>query len=193
MRRTGLFALMITLLLLTGCSAGEGWEARFEDWRTGLADAPLVSFTADITANTGEETLRYSASLTRKEGISEVEILSPDILAGVKLRSGDGGVTLEYDGASLELGSCTKEGLSPAGAMPAVMDALCAGRVTECGREREGDRRFLRVTLASSDEGELTVWIEEGTGLPVGAELASGGRVAIRCEIRDWHREDKLA
>ena len=48
----------------------------------------------------------------------------------------------------------------------------------------ENDRTV--VELKPDDHLTVTVWLEEDTMTPVHAEIASGGRVAVYCDLRDW-------
>jgi outer membrane lipoprotein-sorting protein len=156
--RTRLFALMMALLLLSGCAAGKAAEESFTSWRGTLVSAARISFTAAVAADLGESLQSYDAKLVRSDGVTEMELLAPEILAGVRLRSADGGVTLEYDGASLELGRLPDTGLSPAAALPALVQALLEGRILETRAERNKELSCDVITL-SSDAGEITVWL----------------------------------
>jgi outer membrane lipoprotein-sorting protein len=186
--RTKLFALMMALLLLTGCAAGKAAEESFTTWRSAIAEAARISCTAAVTADLGDSIRRYEARLAWSDGLAEVELLSPEILAGVRLRSTDGGVTLEYDGASLELGSLPDTGLSPAAALPALLQALLSGRVLESRAERDEELSYDVLTL-SSDAGEITVWLAGEPYVPIRAELTEGGKRRVSCEISDWKVE----
>jgi outer membrane lipoprotein-sorting protein len=187
--RTKLFALTMALLLLTGCAAGKAAEESFTSWRGSLTDAARISCTAAVTADLGESVRRYDAKLVWSDGAAEVELLSPETLAGIRLRSADGGVTLEYDGASLELGKLPDTGLSPAAALPAFLQALLTGRVLESRTERDGELSYDVLTL-SNDAGEFTVWLAGEPYVPVRAEMTEGGKRRVSCEISDWKVEE---
>jgi hypothetical protein len=115
MRRTAAFALMISLALLSACGGAE--RAAAEDFRQRLSAAEQISFTADERAEypgkTEEYTLRYSES----GGEASVEVVKPDIIAGISARVKDGGGTLSYEGAELDTGPLPG-GLTPISALP---------------------------------------------------------------------------
>ena len=73
-------------------------------------------------------------------------------------------------------------GLTPVGALPYLVDALRGG-YADCFW-REGDSTVVR--LIPEDSMTVTVWLEEESMTPVYAELASGERVTVFCEIEDW-------
>ena len=192
MKRSGLIALMTGLLLLAGCTAGDTAENDFGSWQETLRTAQRVDFEAAVTADFGDKTFAYRAALHYADGEAQLCLTEPAILAGVTLQSADGGVTLAYDGAALELGDLTGNGLSPAAALPAVLDALQNGRLLSLARTREEGAEYLMLSLAAR-AGELTVWLERESLTPVRAELAEAGRVALVCDISQWHLEGAAA
>jgi outer membrane lipoprotein-sorting protein len=182
---------MTALLLLTGCAGGRAGEYKFRDWQAGLENMASVSFSAEITADYGEKVFQYDAGLHWSDGTAAVEILSPESIAGIKLHTSDDGATLEYDGASLELGSLNGTGLSPATALPLILRTLKGGRLLDSRSEREGETRYEVYTLAA-EGGELTVWFRADSFTPAAAELSEGGQSKISCRISDWNAEDQL-
>ena len=183
MKRTGLFALMISLLFLGGCAVADTGMEEFKAWQEALRTAETVSFTAAVTADFGDKTFDYAAVLSYADGTAMVELQEPEILRGVMLRTADGGMTLAYDGASLELGDL--DGLSPASALPLVLEALQSGRVLDAARVSE-DGVDCRVFTLASAPGELRVWLLRDGLVPTRAELSEKGRVTLICDIADW-------
>lgn len=131
-------SLTMLLLFLTGCSAGARDEESFLRWQTALREAETISFSADVDARAGEEIFSYGADCLCRAEETVVTLTGPDTVAGTVFRSGDGGTTLEYDGAILYLGPSGDAG--GAGALAAF--CLCwrrrrcaAGCSTQAGRE----------------------------------------------------------
>lgn len=179
MRRTAAFALMISLALLSACGGGAE-RAAADNFRQRLSAAEQISFTADERAEypgkTEEYTLRYSES----GGEASVEVVKPDIIAGISARVKDGGGTLSYDGAELNTGPLPG-GLTPISALPALTEAMKSGHIDSVWREGE-----YTVAQITPDDGEtVTVWFDGGMA-PCRAEICSGETVTVFCGIENF-------
>lgn len=180
MRRTAVAALMIIPVLLCGCGVN-GDAKRFESFRQELAAASEIRMEADVTADYGDSAREYTLRLTGTAEDSVVEVLAPELIAGVKAHLADGGSTLEYDGVILDTGALTEDGLTPISALPRLVGAAKAGHLD--GAWREGD--FVAVKLTPDDTIVLTLWMDAETMTPRRAEITeqNGGRMLISCDI----------
>ena len=53
------------------------------------------------------------------------------------------------------------------------------------------DGGLVAARIYTGEDASCTVWIEAESLVPVHAEIASGGRTVISCELIDWHLESK--
>ena len=181
MKRVILPVLMITLLL--AACGGAAVEEQVEARRDALGAAEQISFTAEVTADLGSEVFESTLACTATpEGVT-MEVISPELVAGVTATAGAGETALEYGSVQLLVGAIDAPG--PFSALPLLCEALRSGHVIRAWSE-DG---LVAAEFYAGDERGLTVWFT-GDGLtPAHAELYSGsadGRALVRCEIRDF-------
>jgi hypothetical protein len=183
MRRTTLAALMILPVLLCGCGTNRDAK-RFDSFRTALAAASEINMEAAVTADYGDSVRAYTLRLTDTAEGSEIEVLAPELIAGVRAHLADGAASLDYDGVILDAGELAPNGLSPLTALPMLVGAAKTGHVD--GTWREGG--LLAVKLTPDDTVSLTLWLDADTMAPRRAELTGqdDGRRLISCEITDF-------
>lgn len=186
MRRTVLFALMISTLLLCACNSAKGYEDEVADYRAALVTAN-VSLTAEIRADYGEKILEYTLSYTEAaDGSNTLEVLSPALIAGVKAHFAPGSSTLEFDGLILEPGDLTDEGLTPISALPAIVSSLKSGFLQKMWIEELEGEEALVLELAVSDSSTQTVWMNAETMTPLYTEIKNENQTVIFCVITQW-------
>ncbi|MEG1633056.1 MAG: hypothetical protein RR314_03285 [Oscillospiraceae bacterium] len=182
MRRAYSAILMITLILLAACGRDEGKE-RFESFRAELLRADEVSVTAEVNADYGESARDYTLkAVSNAEGCT-VEVLAPELIAGIKASVKPKSSQLLYDGVVLDTGDLTDDGLTPLSALPRLIGALQSGHVDRI--RREGDALALRLT----PDDTLEISVRFGAdGTPISAELAdsASGRVLVTCAISQF-------
>ena len=184
MRRVWLPALMIGLVLLCGCTGGEGWEERFSQARQEFSEASELSFTAEITADMGETVFACTLGCVRDGEGTEMTVLAPDLARGVVVRSNDSGATLSYDGLELFVGETG--GVTPVGAVPALTGALLGGYAEGFYADTYEDTPALVARIYIDEDTHALFWLEEETFTPLYAELVQDGTVAVRCRFSDF-------
>ena len=184
MRRVWLPALMIGLVLLSGCAGGENWEERFSQARQGLAGASELSFTAELTADMGETVFSCTLSCVKDEEGTEMTVLSPDLAQGVVVRSDDSGKKLSYDGLELYVGQTG--GVTPVGAVPVLTGALLDGYAESFYAEAYEDTPVLVARIYIDEDTHALFWLEEESLAPLYAELVHVGTAAVRCRFSDF-------
>ena len=189
MRKILLSALMISLLLLCACGAASGDEARIEAFRETLRGSAYVSFTAEMRADDGQSTENYVLRCEKRDGETVMELLSPELLAGVRAHVSGKNAALEYDGLSFEAGTLTDGGVTPMSAPKLLLDALSGGTVSQLRRE-EYDGAVTAAYCTELGEGlQAVLRLDVQSFLPHSAELLCDGRTVITCRITDWHME----
>ena len=183
MKRAILPALMITLLLCACGNGGAAAEEKLEARRDALAAAEEITFTADVTANLGDEVFACTLACAATPEEVSAEVLAPEPVAGVRAVSRDGETTLRYEGVQLSVGAA---GLGPMQAVPLLMRALKAGHVIRAWTETAERGALIAAEIYADDNYALTVWFDSAALSPVHASLSEGGTELLRCEIRNF-------
>lgn len=198
--RRPICALMMTLVLLTGCSrAGQGTGCSAEELalniRTEYLAMTACRVSADITADYGQRVYEYSMDISwQKGGETRLTVTAPENIAGITARIQDGKSYLEYDGASLETGVLSGTGLSPIEVVPAALNYILSGYMAECDFETVGERELLwfccRDPEAEPGVGTEAVFrFDPESHALVQAEILSDGYCVVRCVFREFTME----
>ena len=184
MHRRLLAALMTLCLLLpaSGCG-GSGAEMEFEELRGKLGGAAveLGALVTDCSGGGGGTEYRLRC-VSGAEG-SELEVLAPAEIAGVRARLGaEGGAALEFEGLVLDTGA---GGENPCAltALPLLCSALRSAHVALAWTE--GSESVL--SLVPEDEYGITLRLGED-GAPVYAEFTGtqSGETLLVCRIESF-------
>jgi hypothetical protein len=178
---------MITLiLLLASCRAsGKAADEMALDIRTALLEAEKLEITAAVTADYGDRVYDFKMKFTGNADLGEIEILAPEAIAGLKAEVSISGGTLEYDGATLDTGALTGDGLSPAEAVPVLIAQWQNGFLSGCNFEKLDDTDALAVTSDVTDSVAQRTWFDTATQLPLRAELDENGKMVIKCDFEN--------
>ena len=181
-KRPILFALMMTLLL-AGC-AGRREAEELSRWRGSLRGRE-IAFTGEIESLAGEETFRFTAAVTARDGAVSLTVESPETIRGVSVTTDDAGRTLRYGELTLDLTPGRPEALSPCVAPALLLGAVGKGQVLWTGREATGPTAALTLTGAET----VSLWRDEA-GTPLYAEIARDGKTEITIRISDWNTKE---
>ena len=188
MRQVKTLALMITLscIFFSSChSAGGKGEELALQIRAGFLKAEKLGLTASVTADYGDRVYDFTFSYSGNADNGEIEIISPESIAGLKAKVSVSGGTLEYDGAVLDTGAVTEDGLSPAEALPVLISQWQTGYISGCNYEKLGEANTLAVTTDITETVRQRTWFEIETYLPIRSELSDGGETVITCEFEN--------
>lgn len=188
MRRTAVFALMTALVLLLSACGEKDDSEKFQQFRDTLP-GKTVQATADVFGEDGGNRLEYKLTCTAKEGVSEVEVLAPADIYGVKARISENGSSVEYEGVVLAVGEETARSVSPVSALPAVIESLEKGWVKNTWREELEGVPCLAAAFVRDEDVTVTVWMNYSTMIPVYAEISTENQVYISCVISEWRVE----
>lgn len=198
--RKRLCALMMTLCLLAGCSGGDKETGSSAEElalrvRTEYLAMTSCAATVDMTADYGQRVYEYTLSLSwEKDGETVLTVIKPESIAGITARIRNDTGYLEYDGASMETGALTAQGLTPVEAVPMVLEQILSGYIAECDLEQSGEDRQLwfvcRDPEASPGTGlEAAFWFDAETSALICAEIMSDGYTVVRCAFSDFVKE----
>ncbi|MCD7844304.1 MAG: hypothetical protein LUG57_00285 [Oscillospiraceae bacterium] len=183
MRRAILSALMIALLLLPGCGEREErLEKSFSQFRETVTLAREITLETELTANYGGTAATYTLAAVYDGQQTEIEVLSPDIIAGVKATVQRGETTVSYENVLLGAGAVDEEGLTPVSAIPVMLNAMASG-YTEL-LWWEGD--YIVARLYVGEQSVLTLWLDQDSLTPVSGEIATAGETVIACSFTKW-------
>lgn len=183
MRRAIASALMMILLLLPGCGEREArLEEGFQSLRDAVTAAQSIQFRAALTADYGDSVSEYTMAVSFDGQQTTVELLTPELLAGVKATAQRGETQVGYDGVILGAGPLDGEGLTPVSAIPAMLEAIASGYVELLWWD--GDAMAARLYVG--ENSVLTLWLDSTSLAPTAAEIAADGRTVVTLRLEGW-------
>ena len=191
MRKWICVPLMTLCLLLAGC----GGKEEAVDLRLPYVEMSGCTMTASVACD--QEGAEWTATLRCEYipgGESTVEVLEPELIAGVKASFSDKDWRLEFGDAVLNVGSLSSEEVSPALCLPRLMSALREGWLLEENDEAWNEVPCRRLALDQTGEnGEKiisAVWLRHDTGAPLRGEIAVDGEIILTAEFTEFEFHD---
>lgn len=182
-------------LLLTACGGGaEGGSGADElalIIRGEYLAAAGCACRMEVTADYGQRVYTYTLDAESDGEETVVTVAAPEEAAGITARVAGTDSWLEYDGTVLETGDLTGDGLSPLGAVPALLESARSGFMDSCTLEPLGELDTLRVLcrdpVSNPGEGlETTLWFDAASHALVRGEIAQDGCRVILCEFSSF-------
>ncbi|MBQ9492137.1 MAG: hypothetical protein IJR54_00160 [Oscillibacter sp.] len=131
------------------------------------------------------------------DGERVVEVVSPESIAGVTVIFDGDSRQLQSDGRRLNAGRVSPEALSPADALPAMMDALRDGWTLEENAEEWNGVPCTRVTVdrtgAAGGKLFFTLWLKQSDGTPLRGEIAVEEQTVMTAEFTSFAFSDIMA
>lgn len=178
--------ILSAVLLFSSCkSAGHKGQQLALDIRAGLIKAEKLELTTTVKADYGDRVYDFSFKYNGNADKGEIEVTAPEAIAGLKADVSVSGGTLKYDGAVLDMGALTKDGLSPAEALPVLISQWRSGYISGCNYEKLGDVDTLAVTTDITQTVQQRTWFDVKTHLPVRSELSDNGKMVIACQFEN--------
>lgn len=181
MKRSYLVILLAVCLLLTGCGNAES-EKKFAEFSSAMREREGLSFTAKLRAEYPDRTVKCTLAYAGWADECCMTVIEPEVLAGVTLRCRDGKLCLESGSYSIDTGELNGAGLTPVNALPLLTEAFAKGHLDACVN---ADREYIWHIVPSDGLG-VTVWAERETLVPTHAEISSGERTVLFCDISGW-------
>jgi hypothetical protein len=176
-------ALAAAALTAASCSRGTD-PARMEaEIKDSFAGASGIEATAELTADYGDDVFVFTLKYDGTADMGTVEILRPDSVAGIRARVEFPECYLEYDGASVEAGALTGDGLSPVQALPVLLGQWTDGYTELASLERLNGIDALALETRITDSAEQKTWFDTLTLLPMRSEIYDDGRMVISCDM----------
>lgn len=194
MRKTGFVCVLMMLTLLCACGAAGKDDAPQEkalSARAAYLSAGGCTARLDVTADYGRRVYTYTVDVTVTGEDTALTVTAPEEIAGLtaRLHSTDG--TLEFDGAAVETGPLSNAGLTPLGAIPALLEAARSGFMDSSTFETADGAQTLRVlcrdpALAVGTGQETTLWLDPDGYALLRGEIALDGRRIIDCRFSEF-------
>lgn len=167
MRRIS-FVPMMTLLLLFALSGCKAAEAPHERYRRDYRDLTAYSGEAEVTADYGDKTYQYQITISGDDQGGGVTVTEPEAIAGTGYRWNKGSCTAAYEDITIATGHISEDGLSPADAMPVLLEALGSGREIAAEEQKLDGKETLFLELSNPNYPEelsrVQVWLDKANG-----------------------------
>lgn len=181
---------LLTAVLLCGCgrtgNSSEDVRAHFGELRGFSAHVKILSETDEFTM-AFEQDYAYN-----KEDADVFTITAPESVAGLSGRvagENEAGLTLQYDGLTLDDARPFRPGMTPADAVWSVITALRDAEPVETYRESVKGTALTALRYESADETgkiEKLVWLREDDMQPVCAEFYADGTRELRLQFTSY-------
>lgn len=181
-----LMAMVLLILLLTGCSGDGGELDRAMALRSKLLAASGCSFDAVITADYGDKTYTFSVTCqTDAKGNVTFAVTAPETIAGISGAISDEGGKLTFDDAALGFELLADGQVTPVSAPWLLIKTLRGGYVTSCGM----DGQQVRLSIDDSYEKDalhLDIWLDD-QDIPRRAEILFRDRRILSLQIDNFN------
>lgn len=180
-----IIVLLLTAVILCGCSRENSEFDRAMSVRTGILGAKGCSFLAHITADFVDKTYTFVMQCQADQtGNIQFELTEPDYLMGIEGTIAAEGGKLIFEDTALAFTLQPDGVLSPVSAPWLLMRALRGGYVRHCVFEEE----YLRITVDDSYEEDaltLDIWVDENNA-PVQADIFQNNVRIMTISIKDY-------
>lgn len=179
------WALLILLCLLTGCSDGSSEMERGLALRDRLLSASSCGFDADITADYGDKVYTFSMKCTADaRGDMTFTVTAPETIAGITGSVSEAGGRLTFDQTALQFDLMADDQVTPVSAPWILLKTLRSGYITSTTREDD----LLRLTIDDSYEEDalhLDIWLD-ADDIPSRAEILYDGRRILSLSVANF-------
>lgn len=110
---------VLCLILLCGC-ADDG-KSQFLEFVNVVSSAENISFSAKVSAQYSDKTAQFTLGYEQTADGASVSVIEPEMLRGIKANVTGKNLSLEYDGAMLDIGTLDDAELSPMSSLPLIV------------------------------------------------------------------------
>ena len=180
-----LAALMLTFLMLTGCSKTKDMLDKAMTLRVDLLACESYSFDAVITADYGDEVNTFGMHCQGdNDGNLEFTVTEPETIAGITGSISQGEGKLTFDDQAVAFPLLADGQVTPISGPWILMKTLMGGYLTACNEE-EGLLHLMINDSYADDALELEIWLDEAIH-PIRAEIGYEGRRIVTMEIENF-------
>lgn len=178
-------AVLIMVLLLTGCSQKNESMEQGLKLRTQLLGNSGCSFDVDITADYGDKTHSFSLQCQADaQGGVSFTVIKPESISGITgtLDGTDGALT--FGETALHFPLLADNQLTPVSAPWVLLKTLRSGYIASAGTSGEYDRLSMDDSYAD-DALHLDVWLDK-ENTPVKAEILFRERKILSLDVKNF-------
>lgn len=176
--------MMTLILTLTACKNVSVSDVA-EKISGELQSSQKILMTAKVKADYGSKVYDFKISCSKTPEETRLEIKEPESLAGISAVCVDGGWELSFDGTQVTTGVLTRNGLSPAEALPALISQWQDGYVTGAVFEKYGGVKSAALDTCFADDIIQRTWFDMESLLPIHSEISQNGTVVISCDFEN--------
>ena len=178
-------ALMIALVILTGCTGKRDEMDRAMNLRAALLGSGGCTFTAHICADYGDAVHEFTLYCEgMNNGNLGFRVEKPETISEITGRfKGEEGA-LTFDDVALTFPLLADDQVTPVSGPWIFLKTLLGGYLTACNQEEE----YLHLTINDSyeeDALQLEIWLD-GENRPVQVEIVYDGRRILTMEIENF-------
>lgn len=189
----GVLMTMALALLLTGCGRGQGNPAdQAAAIQACYGQLTAMQAQAQVTADYGDRAYQYTVQCQGNAQSGSLTVLEPDSIAGAGTRWEDGKTCLDYEELTLETGQLSPDGLSPADALPVILQTCANGALLESGWADWGQEEpclYLLLQNPNQEESTVALWADPETCALCQAEVRWEEQTVIRFAFTDFQLE----
>ena len=178
-------ALVLVLVLLTGCGVHHGELREVMDLRSRLLSARGCSFDAVVTAEYSDKTYTFTLSYTAdNQGNVTFQVQEPETIAEITGSISAEGGKLTFDDQALAFELLADGQVTPVSAGYLLVKTLRSGYIRGCGVDGDETQVFIDD---SYQEDALNLEIRlNGENLPVSAEILYQDRRFLSMEVKNF-------
>ena len=170
---------VLCLILLCGC-ADDG-KSQFLEFVNVVSSAENISFSAKVSAQYSDKTAQFTLGYEQTADGASVSVIEPEMLRGIKANVTGKNLSLEYDGAMLDIGTLDDAVLSPMSSLPLIVQAMRNGHLEISWVEDD----MLAARIIPADDYVVTLWSDSSL-TPRSAEISYKENTVVLVEISDW-------
>ena len=178
--------LLLSLLLLCGCTAKKAEpKTPALEFRQKLAEAGGCAFTAELTADYGEQVYVFTLECAYQTGgDGQFTVTAPKELAGIAGTVSAQGSRVTFEDLQLDLGQLANGYVAPLETPWLLGACWSGGYIQSVGKDED---HTVITYLHGYNEGELVVetWLDSA-GTPVHCDISYDGRRCLTAEIRQF-------
>ena len=165
-----IIAIVISMILLVGCSGEKNEVSKAIDLRNKLLKSNGCKFDASVSADYGDKIYSFKMNCEAdNKGTLNFIVNNPDTIAGISGSISEEGGKLTFDNEILAFEMLADGCVSPVTAPWLMLYSIRGGYIRGCGYDN--DRLYIQIDDSYAENGiRLELWTDEN-GLPAFCEL----------------------
>ena len=183
MRRLAAILAILSCVLLCGCSGDDAAVQPALDFRTSLLNAGGCTFSADVTADYGEDFCSFSADCAFDGKDGTITVTAPEEIEGISASISGETAQLSFDGLTLALDDLGEGHAAPLTLPWLFGSAWKSDYISSVCK----DGSAYRVTILKGygdDTLQIDTWLEGG--IPLSGEVSYQGSRLLAVTFRDF-------